>query len=114
MSKHTPGPLEVRSLEGVWSVFQAETLALTASCPDGATSKPSGIREISADEALANARLYAAAPDLLKTLKRAEVVVAETLRQLLRNAGMPESFANENPDLQMLRATIAKAEGREP
>ena len=68
-TKHTPGPLEVRSLEGVWSVFEAETLALTASCPDGTASRPSRIREITADEALANARLYAAAPDLLDALK---------------------------------------------
>ena len=125
VSKHTPGPLEVRSLEGVWSVFEAKTLTLTASCPDGTPSRPSGIRETSAEEALANAWLYAAAPDMLPLCKEALELLGpdEEIPELDHDCGAEPQMCDDrcvaafetwsrNDQRARLRAAIAKAEGR--
>ncbi len=124
LSKHTPGPLEVRSLEGVWSVFEVKTLALTASCPDGPETK-TGSREVSADEALANANLYAAAPDLLEACEHVRNNLAASLRghyaEQLGAQGIDiddvaadriERHVEKNINIRTLDAAIAKAEGR--
>ncbi len=94
MSEYTQGPLEVRSLEGVWSVFEAKTLALTARCPDG--PGPCSVKEVTSDEALANAQLYAAAPDML-----------EALKAFTRKGASP---ADIDRAYELAHAAIAKAE----
>jgi len=121
--KHTPGPLEVRSIEGVWGVDQVESLTFTALCPDG---RSNGLHEISADEALANARLYAAAPDLLDALNallgsafsadesRLSVVYMGGLREKEGSAGhsLHERCDRIAEAGKKARAAIAKAKGR--
>ncbi len=120
MSEHTKGPLEVRSLEGVWSVFEAKTLTLTASCPDGAASRPSGIREVSADEALANARLYSASPDMYDECEDALGTINALLEDIENDLAVEggkfyAAGANVLKVTQArLTAVLKKAEGREP
>lgn len=80
MSKHTPGPWEVGPQHhGQVAVWQSDFPAVVATCG----------RQ---DDAEANARLIAAAPDLLAALK-------ETLRA-----------SPMGPHVKMAQAAIAKAE----
>lgn len=101
MSKHTPGPLRVW---GASSISPSVRVVNpnghdVAFFPTGydATAK----REISKDEAAANAELFAAAPDLLAACEAAyEAVMREDFGTL--------TLAPK------LRAAIAKAEGGQP
>jgi len=82
--KHTPGPWSIRQ-ESVWSVgTDHEMTALVYGCTD--------------TEEEANARLIAAAPDLLEALK----ILAK----------QAESHGAEGVYWDKARAAIAKAEGR--
>lgn len=88
MSKHTPAPWAVGTLGndiGVLAASDEPFCRLFTS-------------EETYDEALANARLIAAAPDLLSALKEALYAVTE--------------IDNAHKSLRRIRAAIAKAEGR--
>lgn len=101
---HTPGPWVVLSCEGtspiyrgiICTVEQSERLTAVAA-GDGRTAFP--------DEWSANARLIAAAPDLLEALK------ALRLQALQSNVN---SAANEwgREALEMANDAISRAEGR--
>jgi len=92
MAKHTPGPWEVE-MPGPRDQIQA--IAVYGPAEDGRT-------EIAWDvKREANARLIAAAPDLLEALKAVEEFEAPTAD--LRSGG--ETI------LRTIRAAIAKAEG---
>jgi hypothetical protein len=105
MSKHTPGPWEMSGPIGLghlqgrepWFWVSADrTLHLQVmACPDGFV--------IGENEA--NARLIAAAPDLLEALKMG---YADTMDYIQRNH---LSGAENNRWLVLARAAIAKAEG---
>lgn len=94
-TKHTPGPwtMHPRGEDG------AEVRAITsvAWCGIASTHGASGSQVIRADEAQANARLIAAAPDLLAAC---EAII---------DAATP--WAPDTPALMMVRAAIAKAKG---
>ncbi len=100
--EYTPGPLEVRSFDGVWSVHQVSSLAVTALCPEGFVA---GVKDIGADEALANANLYAASPDLLAACKHAALFI-DGKGYLADERAERKSVASE------IRAAVAKAAGR--
>ena len=100
MSKHTPGPWEVKPYawqRGNVSVFAPKfgrapygaCVAYTP-CSDGVGG---------AEGALANARLIAAAPELLEALKRIDEMCAA-----------PPNFSDATMQ-EIARAAIAKAEG---
>ena len=97
--KHTPGPWSagLLDLDDAWpciKAFQGEVYIV----PPGYDGRYAdfGVTGRSYDEARANARLIAAAPELLEALKE--------LRDWYReNVGLPACKAN---------AAIAKAEGR--
>ncbi len=96
MSKHTPGPWAMPdSGQGRISKVGAnggwDGLIATADCGDYARSR---------DEGLANARLIAAAPDLL-----------EALRGALEHWPVPSSICKDRPAYEAARAAIAKATG---
>jgi hypothetical protein len=62
--KHTPGPWTLDEPHQVWAEAVGEYVAITAEIEDFDT--------VPRDQAEANARLIAAAPDLLEALKLAE------------------------------------------
>lgn len=103
MTKHTPGPWTVESTGMGYSVRgdgngHCVVFTNTASC-----SKAALRRSISKDEEeSANARLVAAAPDLLEALER-------ITRELgVPQPGYPQPVANA---VEIARAAIAKARG---
>jgi hypothetical protein len=102
MSKHTPGP---------WSLDQPGKISTSIIGPDGefviagegdAWMVPFACR----DEAVANATLVAAAPDLLAAAKEALSYI-RALYQTAHGKGLPSN----NSMAKQLRDAIAKAEG---
>ena len=91
---HTPGPWEVRLLDMVYS--KAGRLIADCECEQSRPSAP-------VSEDLANARLIAAAPDMLEALQNARNVLAGLI------AGDLKSISADSPALTQIRAAIAKA-----
>lgn len=89
MSKHTPGPWSVDEPHQVFASSVGEYVAIT---------KVEDFETIPKDQCEANARLIAAAPELL-----------EALLQIIQDAKSPEVGAYLN--LKLARAAIAKATG---
>jgi len=102
MSEHTPGPwLAVVDGSG-WSIETDDKfLAFTCGGPDG--------EEISEDEEAANACLIAAAPELLRELKK-QAAEMEKLAGQLRLYGFHDLPAICDLMAKSARAAIAKAE----
>jgi hypothetical protein len=99
MSKHTPGPWKVsHEANGQWTIF-AENYDVTSIPDDPDYGRPS--------EDPANARLIAAAPEMLEALKQ----VVQDCR-----CSVKERFSGHLVDCSVPHAlnVIAKAEGREP
>lgn len=110
MNKHTPGPWEIGLRESAYAMERTiEADAINSGAPlaiirgDGSTK-----------ENEANARLIAAAPDMLEALKLAR----NSLRPFtLKPIGAPGSEARAKQDAEIeayntICAVIAKAEGR--
>lgn len=97
MSKHTPGP---------WFISNRNPLRVIESGPRMASIAKCGIKlGVDADEeAAANARLIAAAPDMLEVLREAELVLAEKLRRLGADPQV-------SPTYNRIRDVIVKAKG---
>ncbi len=102
MPKHTPGPWEVRHGVGInprypWRVATGGYCVCTDVAHTGG----------GASQQEANARLIAAAPDLLN--------VAQMLIEAEREASTDDTFRLKVSIVcEFARAAIAKAEGREP
>lgn len=90
-SQHTPGPWKVNSLTRI----EAADFGLVASIRGGLESP----------ETHANARLIAAAPDMLGALKECVIEISQ-----LRN--VRKLTTSEEVALDLARSAIAKAEGR--
>jgi len=129
---HTPGPWAVHSGHTVVPAcdaskklggsadpdHEAQTYAKVlhgfGTC-DGGTEDPDFYRSrMSRDEAKANARLIAAAPDLLTALKQAVAAI-----RAFHGLGLPSHAESEvwalyqrSPEMQAINAAIAKAEGQ--
>lgn len=97
MTEHTPGPWAVSSHHGRLTVATHDGSMIIADC-----------RVASDDEFQANARLIAAAPEMLAALRYAVDVIEEA-------AGGRESqlSSDEQAALAQARAAIAKANGAE-
>ena len=100
MSKHTPGPWNDKSLDGSqWGVYSADGRSVAQA--QQITPLPSDRTQI---ERTANARLIAAAPELLEALK-------DLMREVDRS-GLSEAKAYGWPVVTSAAiAAIAKAEG---
>ena len=109
-AKHTKGPWEV----GEWITSQSHAVYklihgvgrnVSAVCVYGARKDgtKSGKRNVSVEECDANARLIAAAPDLLAAC---EARIDEW------HADSRNFTRNEPPSLTLMRAAIRKAEGK--
>ena len=93
MNKHTPGPWGIKTTEtGTKAVFSSSTGAWVAHT----------VRSLSSTQD-ANARLIAAAPDLLEALNR----VLPQYEALLKDCGLRSLGTADQA-----RAAIAKAEGK--
>ena len=97
--KHTPGPWEFRATSSNFQVVAPDGLRVTS-----LSWQPMGLRipHATKDEAQANARLIAAAPDLLEALRATEEHFGGPYIGLLES----------DPDyaiLEQVRAAIAKA-----
>ena len=98
-TKHTPGPWDIHESEGRIEIHPADDidgLRVIADLVFGDT--------LSADECRANARLIAAAPDLLEALKQI-LPMAEKAYCQLGAIGWKE--------IEYARQSINRAEGRE-
>jgi len=90
MSKHTPGPWKTRNLKRSIEVFSPSAGRKVASVPVP--------QFVDGQQSIDNARLIAAAWDLLQALEGAALVVGHTL-------------ADDHPLNVKIRAAIAKATG---
>jgi len=106
MTKHTPGPWTMHprfddlTLKNDGAEVRA-LLAPVAWCSVASTHGASGSQSIDAAEARANARLIAAAPDLLEALEKLYRAVSDVTSSV-EDLGYGEELA---------RAAIAKAKG---
>lgn len=99
---HTPGPFAVREYHGGHGcVVEGPHGVIVARCQPAF----SGPYDLSAQEAAANARLFSAAPDLLKAAKM--LVAAVWGRRESQRTDHALQAAEK-----ALRAAIAKAEGK--
>jgi|CXWL01.1.fsa_nt_gi hypothetical protein len=95
-SQFTPGPWTIRH---EFNVFGGDRLVANTG-GRGGNVNPEGIRR----ENLANARLIAAAPELLEALKQCDALLAVT--------DSLEAMQDQRHPLNAARAAIAKAEGK--
>lgn len=110
MSKHTPGPWAIEALRYEGARIVAGPTYDKSSRPVGwvaaddtmEEASTGRIREVMSDEANANARLIAAAPELLEALK-----LALTALKRVRNYAQIDDSG-----LEEMAEAIAKAEGR--
>lgn len=95
--KHTPGPWHVHAVdESPWYVIEANN-GFVAQCDDDGCL-------ITKQDATHNARLIAAAPDLLEAL-------GAFVEQATKVEGFPASYEPYSGALVLARAAIAKAKG---
>lgn len=106
MSKHTPGPWRLHESDGVWVSPPDGTENVICDIVGRLTDIKNGQTQIT-DEDLANAHLIAAAPELLRCVQGALLVVTKTSDGAYKLRVTPE-------ELRAMRAAIAKAEGLEP
>ena len=101
-AQHTPGPWEVRESRASIALFGTQRLARMSVSPDS-VRKP---------QALADARLMSAAPDLLGAAQAAYRLI-EALHQAGGTELAPEAIDPLFRAKSLLAAAIAKAEGRQ-
>ena len=107
MSKHTPGP---------WGIYDTAAYGIHI-CKGGIAGQHIGSAQayvgLTHDEARANARLRAAAPDLLEALRLALAAMENLRAYLIKHADAlpPCSTSTLETRISAARATIAKAEG---
>lgn len=103
-SKHTPGPWAIRLGQ---SVVEIRT---TAGLPIAQTTSGHYWQNFG-PEAEANARLIAAAPDMLEALRHAEAILSYAPEMSTNKNGAGPNTSTHHA-LRLVRAAIAKAEGR--
>lgn len=104
---HTPGPWKVRSPNGRPSVWTE------GGCKIASVEAPDCGSVLAYSGRLANSRLIAAAPDLLRCLQGAVLVVDHINDSELEGmGGHAFNLRITGEELVAIRAAIAKAEGR--
>ena len=109
MSKHTTGPWVIRNGSDIFTPLGAANAeGIEAPSNDGWMIADCDMGSLSFDEVTANARLIAAAPDLLEALIQAEERLCVAEYHLDRGEDDSIRFESEILDA---RAAIAKARG---
>lgn len=108
MNAHTPGPWvaeeEVRAIGGITSIYVSKVDPSMPNGLDGRVCQAFGNCLVTTDDAVrANARLLAAAPELIAALREC----ADTLQKLVDMDRLPAN----SKDLRDARAAISKATG---
>lgn len=104
MSKHTPGPWKVDAMGNVWSADtkvceMSEHPVIASGC----------YREKTDDEHRANARLIAAAPELLEALRDCVKWYGNRTNDDFRNDDSLRPIDQQPPEIQRAMRAIAKA-----
>ena len=99
-AKHTPGP---------WMNSNGTILAPAGKVAEAGNPGYDGFAAESEDEAIANARLIAAAPDLLAALRKALEWVEHV--QSVAWDSIPEGMRGDNGAAWAIRSAIARATG---
>lgn len=106
-AKHTPGPWATRiNSWSRWEIFGGSGCLASVSKPDDPASPPKEWRECEA-----NARLIAAAPDLLDLAKQYASECAECNGTGRTTNPQYTQHEVDCPDCEGIRAVVAKAEG---
>jgi hypothetical protein len=116
-TRHTPGPWRVvEEYDGSRTIAILRDFRKYTRVGLHVTADHDWVGDASTDRLLANARLVAAAPDLLVALTRA----LETIRAF-HGIGLPSeaepavwALYQQSPEMQAITATIAKAYGEAP
>jgi len=98
-TKHTPGLWRVEKLDG-------ETIITIGEPAGHILAKINPLHEFSAETETAITRLIAAAPKLLEALRAAEISLVSFMESSAWEPGDEDAY-------QLVRAAIAKAEGKE-
>ena len=103
--KHTPGPWIVKkNIDGIY----AGTMSLVATESSGEIVGPRQLRYQAVGCVEANARLIAAAPDLLEALSK----LTEMYCQMVHSGDCGNWNPEDDIEIQEARAAIAKATGK--
>lgn len=109
MTKHTPGPWKIHPFYAEMVCDGGQNVQIANMFSGSGTLFPNRVRKRPKKEREANARLIAAAPELLKALKFLIKSAEETTKDLVAFEG-----ANRlDYSIDCARVAIAKAEGRE-
>lgn len=100
-AKHTPGPWAHINPDG-FTVRHPQVYSDT-----GPVCNATWLGDVRIDELRANARLIAAAPELLEALQSSEKKIVAMFDAISRGSG--EDFSKNDPDVLKIRAAIAKA-----
>jgi len=116
-TKHTPAPWKVlvggdEDLAHPGVDTEDESLSIVILGFKDSDEDDGGVRGSNYNEALANAHLIAAAPDLLEALKLAQSAVADFHSGMNTTRPFQETRERNERILGSIRAAIAKAEGR--
>ena len=103
MSKHTPGPWVIDWNMSRLDIFSADATTLVS------TLRRSALSSKMDETAKANARLIAAAPDLLEALRNADKLITQLMPGVRHIALQDYGFLNDT--LMANTAAIAKATG---
>lgn len=111
MSKHTPGPWEVFTSEGASKPGIETADGKLSIVVFGHEGEESGVAGRTPEEALANARLMAAAPDLLAACKTALPIMRNAVEAGLSGftKGQTAEVVENHTAVKMLREAIQKA-----
>lgn len=104
--KHTPGPWKVELNKRAWGWVEVVGPSFAVHGPTQATD----LRLHDEVKRIADARLIAAAPDLLEAVKEAMPFLVEIARQ--RHGHFSIEMADKDSTIGKMRDAIAKAEGR--
>jgi len=105
MSKHTPGPWKVGQYLGSLSSFHVH---MDAGDKGRGIDVVEAVAGITTEQRLANARLIAAAPELLETLSKTLKTIEEALAYGYLPAGTEQELEAQASEI---RSAIAKATG---
>lgn len=115
MSQHTPGPWFVHDFADPAIVWNPSPAHVTVSCDHPATITVASMDNAltaTLEEARANARLIAAAPDMLAALRASQAALAMlTAPDAIKSTSVQHAWAQAVEAESKVRAAIERAEG---